>query len=107
MSFWRNCEHLMVEFDINQKGLAEIAGTTPAAVNQWKKGVIPRAKTIERICREFNVTYDELINGSIPDDYPDDLMRLQRAYSRLCEDGRLALVTVAESLLKVFAEEAV
>lgn len=102
MSFWHNIEHILVEYDITQEALANIVGVSPATVHQWKKsGSIPRAATIVRICDEFNVTRDELLNGDLAmGSTTDKWSELCHHYVLLDDEGREALLTVARYMAR-------
>lgn len=106
MSFWRNCEHLMFEYDITQEAFARMIGVAPASVNRWKNGSIPRKQTIDVICDKFGVSYDDLMSEGIGlSSGGDELARIQRAYMAMNDEGRRALVAIAETLLKNFIEK--
>ena len=99
MSFWHNCEHLMVEYDLTQEAFGRIVGVSPATVNRWKKGSIPRVNVLVRICDEFNVTRDDLLSGDLAmGNKTDKWSELCYYYVMLDDDGREALLTVAKQM---------
>lgn len=61
-------ENLQLHLDINrisQTDLAHALGVTPAAVSSWIKGIAaPHANTIDKICRFFKISRDELLRDS-------------------------------------------
>lgn len=106
MSFWNNCEHLMVEYDLTQEGFARMIGASPAAVTKWKNGTIPRISTLNKICETFSVSFDDLMSQNMGlSNQPDELTSIQVAFVRMNEEGRKALAAVAEALLATFADE--
>lgn len=100
MSFWHNVEHILVEYDITQDAFARRVGVSPSAVHFWKKkGSIPHAATIARICKEFNVSQDDLVNGDLAmGSTTDKWSELCRYYVMLDDEGREALLTVAKQM---------
>lgn len=101
MSFWHNCEHLLVEYDLTQEGFARILGVAPATVHQWKNGSIPRGNTIARICEEFNVTRDDLLSGDLAmGGKTDKWSELCHYYVLLDDEGREALLTAARYMAR-------
>ncbi len=57
-----NIDALLVKFDINQDGLARIAGVAPSAVSRWRKGAMPRMSAIKSICDELGLTEDDILS---------------------------------------------
>jgi len=101
MSFWHNIEHLLVEYDITQEAFGRIVGVSSASVHRWKGGSIPRAATIARICDEFNVTRDDLLNGDLAlGNSTDKWSELCYYYVMLDDEGREALLTVAKQMAR-------
>ena len=102
MSFWHNIEHILVEYDITQDAFARMVGVSPGAVHLWKKnGSIPRPGTIVRICDEFNVTRDDLLNGDLAmGSTTDKWSELCHYYVMLDDEGREALLTVARQMAR-------
>ena len=101
MSFWSNCEHIMVEYDITQDAFARIVGVSPTSVHRWKEGSIPRLPTILSICKAFNVDRDDLLNGDLSlGGKRDELGELSYYFVSLDDEGREALLTIARQMSK-------
>ena len=55
---------IRLEKKLTQKELADILGVTYQAVSKWENGKnIPDLSIIKKICDEFNINIDELLNG--------------------------------------------
>lgn len=70
--------------------VAKELGIPPASVTDWKKGRIPREKTIEKIAKYFSVTIDYLWGRenapADPFDGDADTMKVFSWYKELSED---------------------
>lgn len=62
MGIPENIDALLVKFDITQEALARIAGVAPSSVNGWRNGAVPRKNAIERMCRELEITRDDIMS---------------------------------------------
>ena len=101
MTFWQNCERIMLDYDITQEAFGRAVGASSATVHRWKKGSIPRPATIARICETFNVTRDQLLSDELALVKQADRMGELRGYfMSLDDDGRDALLAVARQMAK-------
>lgn len=65
MSIGENIKNLREERNISQYALAKMLGVTQQAVDQWERSKTnPKKKTLEKISSMFNVSVDEIFNGS-------------------------------------------
>lgn len=64
MGLPENIDALLVKFDINQDALARVAGVAPSSVTRWRQGAQIRKESLERICRYFSLSEDDLISDS-------------------------------------------
>lgn len=62
MGIPENIDALLVKFDITQEALARIAGVAPSSVNGWRNGAVPRKNAIERMCKELEITRDDIMS---------------------------------------------
>ena len=62
MGIPENIDALLVKFDITQEALARIAGVSPSSVNGWRNGAVPRKNAIERMCKELEITRDDIMS---------------------------------------------
>lgn len=62
MSIRENLEAIMLEFDINQDGLARLAEVYPSTVSGWMNGSMPRPKARKKLCKALNITEDDIIS---------------------------------------------
>ncbi len=81
-------------------------GVSPASVNRWKNGSLPRKQAIDSICSRFGVTYDDLMSeGAGLSSNRDELTRIRKAYASMTEEGRKVLGDIAETLLRTFYDK--
>lgn len=80
MSIGENIKKLREERNISQYALAKMLGISQQAIDQWERSkTSPRRKTLEKISSMFNVSVDEIFNGSSNSSInkkPKDLIKL-------------------------------
>lgn len=59
-----NLDALMVKFDIPASSIARAAGVSEATVSGWRRGAQPRKANLEKLCRYFNITEDDILSDS-------------------------------------------
>lgn len=64
MGLPENIDALLVKFDINQDALARVAEVSPSSVTRWRKGAQIRRDSLERICKYFGLTEDDLLSDA-------------------------------------------
>lgn len=62
MTIKDNLEAIMLEFDINQDGLARIAKVAPSSVTGWMQGSMPSKKSRTNICNALGITEDDILS---------------------------------------------
>lgn len=65
MGLPENIDALLVKYDISQETLARVAGVSPSSVTRWRNGAQMRREPLERICRHFGLTEDDLLSSNI------------------------------------------
>ena len=73
MNFLKNLTHLMEINNMSRNDLAKAVGIAPSTVNSWfNRGYENISlKTLLKLSRFFNITIDELVDGSIADNYQE------------------------------------
>lgn len=62
--FWNNLVLLCNKRNISPNTVALSLGLSNATATKWKQGAIPRNTTLKKIADYFNITVDELLEGS-------------------------------------------
>lgn len=57
-----NLDALLVKHDITQESLARIADVSPSSVVRWRQGAQMRKEPLEKICRYFGLTPDDILS---------------------------------------------
>ena len=73
MNFLKNLTHLMEINNMSRNDLAKAVGIAPSTVNSWfNRGYENISlKTLLKLSRFFHITIDELVDGSIADNYKE------------------------------------
>lgn len=73
MNFLKNLTHLMEINNMSRNDLAKAVGIAPSTVNSWYNRGYENIslKTLLKLSRFFNITIDELVDGSIADNYKE------------------------------------
>ena len=65
MGIPENIDALMAEYDIPASSIARAAGVSEASVSDWRnKGAIPRKQNLERLCKYFGLTQDDILSDA-------------------------------------------
>lgn len=56
--FYKKLEKLVKERNLNMNKMAKEAGISQASTDRWKKGSMPNAEAIIKLCKYFNVSAD-------------------------------------------------
>lgn len=107
MKFKQRLADLLVQKCHSQAELARFVGVKNNTVSDWiNKGTSPKVEHIYRIADFFNVSYDFLMIGkeNCPP-LPDDEQELLAYYKKLPEIEKVRLISRAETLADVFAEQ--
>lgn len=63
--FAKNLKLILTERGISQKAAAEIAGVTPATLNDWLAGSVPNDHlAVQKLCRALGCSFEWLLTGS-------------------------------------------
>lgn len=62
MTIKENIEAIMMEFDINQDGLARLAEVSPSSVTGWMQGSMPGKKARANLCEALGITEDDILS---------------------------------------------
>lgn len=62
MAIKENIEAILMEFDINQDGLARIAKVSPSSVTGWMQGSMPGKKARANMCSALGITEDDILS---------------------------------------------
>lgn len=63
--FAKNLKLILAERGLSQKAAAEIAGVTPATLNDWLAGSIPTDHiAVQKLCRALGCSFEWLLTGS-------------------------------------------
>lgn len=93
MNFLKNLTHLMEINDMSRNDLAKAVGIAPSTVNSWfNRGYENISlKTLLKLSRFFNITIDELVDGSIADNYKEinEIKRIRELLKKY--ENKLAL----------------
>lgn len=69
---------LRKEKNLLQSDVATIFNVTPQAVSKWERGEsLPDIEIIENICKYYNITFDELMNGTRKDNIENTSSRTE------------------------------
>ena len=101
MTFYKRLEKHLGNIKIKQNEIAEIAGVTPASVNEWKnEGTTPRTKTVIKIANHFNIPLESLINDGKSSIIPAEILEIARKIALLEPHEREEIMLVVEHKLK-------
>lgn len=93
MNFLKNLTHLMEINNMSRNDLAKAVGIAPSTVNSWfNRGYENISlKTLLKLSRFFNITIDELVDGSIADNYKEinEIKRIRELLKKY--ENKLAL----------------
>ena len=96
-TFRKNLSELMRTAKITQVDLAKYAAVSQRTVSAWVCGRgYPRAETMEKLCKFFNVRQSALIENHDAEQTPEDRMLL--IYRALPAKGKEKLLERAEEL---------
>lgn len=73
MNFLKNLTHLMEINNMSRNDLAKAVGIAPSTISSWYNRGYENIslKTLLKLSRFFNITIDELVDGSIADNYKE------------------------------------
>lgn len=67
-SFGENLATVRKSYNISQKALAKLLGTTQQRVSEWERGLYdPKIYYVKKICILLDTTFDELTDDLFPD----------------------------------------
>ncbi len=63
--FAKNLKAILAERGLSQKAAAEVAGVTPATLNDWLAGSVPNDHiAVQRLARALDCSFEWLLTGS-------------------------------------------
>lgn len=93
MNFLKNLTHLMEINNMSRNDLAKAVGIAPSTINSWYNRGYENIslKTLLKLSRFFNITIDELVDGSIADNYKElnEIKRIRELLKKY--ENKLAL----------------
>ena len=61
----KNLKAILAERGLSQKAAAEVAGVTPATLNDWLSGAVPNDYlAVQKLCRALDCSFEWLLTGS-------------------------------------------
>ena len=63
--FAKNLKAILAERGLSQKAAAEVAGVTPATLNDWLAGAVPSDHiAVQKLCRAMDCSFEWLLTGA-------------------------------------------
>lgn len=87
--FFEKLQKILEQKNLTMNRLAKNAGVSQASTDRWKKGSLPNAEALTKICKYLNVSADYLLdleNESPPPQLSDLELELINNF-RLCDSG--------------------